>query len=152
MKYKMSFFIGLMLIALPGIAGATAIEAANSYVSPTRADPQSGAISAASGPKYNFVGIDDSERQNIASTAYVKGAHNSALSAINYLEGSKQAVLNSGNGGNVSVTYTSNNSDAPVVTGISADGSGAVVITKSEVTIPVSSVSAPTAHANIWIE
>jgi len=152
MKNIVTLFVGLTLVVLPGLADATAIESSNSYVSPTRANPQSGAISATNGPKYDFVSIDDSEQGHIASTAYVKGAHNSSLSAINYLEDSKQPILDSGVDGNVTVNYTDNNSAAPVVTGFSADGTGAVVVTKSEVTIPVGSTTAPTSHADIWIQ
>ena len=134
---------------------AHAENAAVQYGALTTASTQGSAVVAANDPKYDLNTITTDDQGHIASTAYVKGAHNTALTAINYLSDNKQAVLNSGSGGNVSVTfpsgYTANNSDAPVVKSISATGC-VVTVTKGEVTIPVNSATAPTAHAEIWLQ
>ena len=152
MKKISVIFIGLMII-VPTLVHAE--NASVQYGALTTASTQGSAVVAANDPKYDLNTITTDDQGHIASTAYVKGAHNTALTAINYLSDNKQAVLNSGSGGNVSVTfpsgYTANNSDAPVVKSISATG-GVVTVTKGEVTIPVNSVTAPTTHAEIWLQ
>ena len=49
------------------------------------------------------------------------------------------------------VTDATNTYGATVVTGISKSN-GTVTVTKGEITIPVTSYSAPTAHAQIWLQ
>ena len=152
MKKISVIFIGLMIVS-PMLARAE--NAAVQYGALTTASTQGSAVVAAQDPKYDLNTITTDDQEHIASTAYVKGAHNTALTAINYLSDNKQAVLDSGSGGNVSVAfptgYTANNSDAPVVKSVSAAG-GTVTVTKGEVTIPVTSATAPTAHAEIWLQ
>lgn len=92
-------------------------------------------------PKYAFKEIVETDQQHIASTAYVKGAHNTALTAINYLGDNK-----------VGTTKTDSGSGA-VVTGITVSSSG-VTVSKGEVTVPVGAASGAnvTSHATIWIQ
>ena len=145
MKKFFVIFIGMMLI-VPEMAKADPVQ----YVSPATASSQEGATVSSNAPKYDLNTITVADQGHIASAAYVKGAHNSAISAINYLSDSKQEVLNSGNNGNVTIQ----NSTLPVVTGISADGSGEVIVTKGEISVPVGAASGNnvTSHASIWVE
>ena len=153
MKKISVIFIGLMM-TVPTLVHAE--NASVQYGALTTALTQGSAVVAANDPKYDLNTITTDDQGHIASTAYVKGAHNTALTAINYLSDNKQNVLDSGANGNVSVAfptgYTANNSDAPVVKSISADGAGNVTVTKGEVVIPVTSATAPTAHAEIWLQ
>ena len=79
----------------------------------------------------------DVDKTKVAATAnYVDGAYNALNSA-------KQAKLTSSN-----VTASGS---GPVVTAVTASN-GSVTVAKGEVSIPVTSVDSPTAHASIWIQ
>ena len=135
MKRFLIVFTGLILTA-PAFA-----DPIPQYVEPTHPSNQATATTAAAAPKYSFNEITSTDSTHIASTAYVKGAHNSALTAINYLGDNK-----------VGTTKTDSGSGA-VVTGITVSSSG-VTVSKGEVTIPVGAASGNgvTSYANIWVE
>ena len=94
MKKLLFIFLGLILVA-PAFAtgGEPETPAITQFISPTTATSQEGAAVSENAPKYDLNTITATDQEHIASAAYVKGAHNSALSAINYLEGSKQDQL-----------------------------------------------------------
>ena len=92
MKRYLFIFLGSMLI-MPTFAVADETPAITQFISPTQSDPQTDAVKAATAPKYDFNTITATDQGHIASTAYVKGAHNSVISAVNYLEDSKQNQL-----------------------------------------------------------
>ena len=153
MKKFLVVFIGLVMIA-PAWADEPSIT---QYVSPTHASTQNTATVSANAPKYDLRTISATDQEHIASTAYVKGAHNSALSAINYLSDAKQEQL-VGNSETVATGANAGNtlgqasgSSGPVVTGISASG-GVVTVTKGQVTLPVGSSSGTGGQATIWIQ
>ena len=142
MKKNFVIFIGLMLIVPIYARGE---NAATQYVAPTTAQTQGSAIVSANAPKYDLNTITTDDQEHIASTAYVKGAHNSALSAINYLSDNKQALLTNSN--------VTEYGTGAVVTGVSA-ASGVVTVTKNEVQIPVGGASGNnvSSHASIWLQ
>ena len=94
MKKLLFIFLGLILVA-PAFADdeEPSTPAIVQFISPTTASVQGSASVSANAPKYDLNTITATDQEHIASAAYVKGAHNSAISAINYLEGSKQAQL-----------------------------------------------------------
>lgn len=106
MKKLLGISILAMFAVSPMLANAgTALTGSDLYQEPTTANPQSGAVSAGGDPKYAFVGINTDEQSHIASTAYVKGAYNSAIAAVNKVADSvttdlsgKQDVLTEGDG------------------------------------------------------
>ena len=91
MKKFLVIFIGLILVAPAWADNET--PAITQFVSPTTATTQASATVSANAPKYDLKTIVATDQEHIASTAYVKGAHNSALSAINYLSDTKQTQL-----------------------------------------------------------
>ncbi len=142
MKKFLVIFMGLMMIA-----PAMADDPAPSITQYETLTTSAGGTVATNGPKYGLKEITSGDQQHIASTAYVKGAHNTTLTAINYLSDNKQAVLNSGNNGNVSESGS-----GPVVTSITANGTGAVTVNKGQITIPVGSSSGSNGQATIWVQ
>ena len=154
MKKVSVIFIGLMLSVTPMLANATALQASDTYSDPLHL--ASGDNYSATLPQYQIKGIDDSEGGHIASTAYVKGAYNSAIRGVNRLANDKQEKLvgNSetvATGANATNTLgQASNSSGPVITSISASN-GVVTVTKGQVTIPVGSSSAST-QAQIWLD
>ena len=126
------------MIVIPGFADIV------QYDSPTTATNQASAVVSSNAPKYAFDEITSSDQGHIASTAYVKGAYNSALSAINYLSDDLDTKVDT-------VTDAVNTYAHPVVTSLTKSGD-TITVTKGEVTIPVGSASTPSSHATIWIE
>ena len=57
------------------------------YVAPTYATPDNPAPLTNVLGAYGRINIDTADQQNIASTAYVKGAYNSAIAAVNKVNG-----------------------------------------------------------------
>ena len=105
MKKILGVSIAAMLAVTPMLASAAQgdLELANSYTAPTHTDSAAPTTNAI--PNYGAVTINQSEQSHIASTAYVKGAYNSAIAAVNKTYdtlntaiGGKQATLSEGNG------------------------------------------------------
>jgi len=140
MKKNIVAFIGLMLVVS---SRSMAENASVQYVSPTTASTQGSAVISANAPKYDLNTITTDDQQHIASTAYVKGAHNSALSAINYLSDNKQPMLTNAN--------VSDLGTGAVVTGVSA-AAGIVTVTRGEINIPIGPSGSVTGHAQVWIQ
>ncbi len=147
MKKFLVVFVGLILVASPRLARAEAITEANTYSDPAQTASNGTTLNASTtAPQYALKSIDSTEQGHIASTAYVKGAYNSAIRSVNRVANDKQAKLDSGNGGNISVSGA-----GPIVTGISATA-GAVTVTKGQISVPVGSSSGTNGQATIWIE
>ena len=104
----------------------------------TDAGQSSDAVTADTYPKYALATVAENDA-SLASTAYVKGAYNAAIKAVNKLQDVKQDVLSSTN---VNVIEMLNDVSA---------NNGTVTITKSEVTIPVGATTSIT-RATIWLE
>ena len=71
-----------IIAALPLTAMAENISGAM-YVAPTYATQNNPAPTTDNIGPYGRINIDTADQQNIASTAYVKGAYNSAIAAVN---------------------------------------------------------------------
>ncbi len=81
-----------IIAALPFAANAENISG-NMYTAPLSADANHPApITGAEAP-YGRVNIDTADQEHIATTAYVKGAYNSAIAGLNSVEATKQHVL-----------------------------------------------------------
>lgn len=107
----------------------------------TDAGQSSDAVTADTYPKYALATVAENDA-SLASTAYVKGAYNAAIKAVNKLQDIKQDKLSSVNivesgGGAMVMDVSANN--------------GTVTVTKTEVTIPVGSTVSDT-RATIWLE
>ena len=71
-----------VIAALPFRATAENISGAM-YTAPATADTNHPAPTTSAGPLYGRVNIDTADQEHIATTAYVKGAYNSAIAAVN---------------------------------------------------------------------
>ena len=92
MKTKTILSLAIML-ALPFGAMAENISGAM-YNSPTAADTNHPAPTTGAGAPYGRVNIDTADQEHIATTAYVKGAYNSAIAAVNKMNDDKQGKFN----------------------------------------------------------
>ncbi len=81
-----------IIAALPFGANAANIQG-DMYVAPQPADANHTAPSTDNEPPYGRVNIDTDDQSHIATTAYVKGAYNSAIAGINALDDLKQGRL-----------------------------------------------------------
>ncbi len=78
--------IPLAIIAmLPFTANAANIQG-DMYVAPVGYDSNHPAPETNSNPPYGRVNIDTTDQDHIATTAYVKGAYNSAIAAVNKVD------------------------------------------------------------------
>ena len=149
MKKFLVVFIGLVLIAPVAV-----LADPTQYVDPLTATEQNPATTSANSPKYQSVTVSSNDENHIASTAYIKGAYNSAIAAVNKVYGVKQDTLytdsnNPSSAGTVRQSVASGTSGA-VVTGVTASD-GIVTVTRGEITIPSGSASSST-RAQIWIQ
>ncbi len=71
-----------VIAALPCAATAENISGAM-YTAPSTADNNHPAPTTSANPLYGRVNIDTADQEHIATTAYVKGAYNSAIAAVN---------------------------------------------------------------------
>lgn len=83
MKTK-TLILSAIIAALPFSVMAENIQGAM-YVAPSSADNDHPAPTANSNTPYGRVNIDTSDQEHIATTAYVKGAYNSAIGGVNHL-------------------------------------------------------------------
>lgn len=107
----------------------------------TTAGQSSATVTADTYPKYALATVADNDA-SLASTAYVKGAYNAAIKAVNKLQDIKQDKISSEN--------VVESGTGVMVMNVSADN-GTVTVTKSEVTIPVGATTSVT-RATIWLE
>ena len=80
-----------IIAALPMTAIAGNISGAM-YIAPTTADTNHPAPTTNAAAPYGRVDIDTADQDHIASTAYVKGAYNSAIAAVNAVDDVLQNV------------------------------------------------------------
>ena len=100
-----------LLAVSPMLANAQAIPTANTYDEPAHTDNTN---VASNNPQYALVGIDDSEQGHIASTAYVKGAYNSTIRAINKVAQTADSAVKSVAEGSTNGTVSVNGTDVAV--------------------------------------
>lgn len=124
MKKILGVSIAAMLAVTPMLASAEAISGAT-YTDPAHSNTAN--HSTTNLPEYQTVGIDTDDQGHIASTAYVKGAYNSAIRAVNTtydkLNTDKQAQLKTDGTGTPNISTTvktsiadTNASDTALVT------------------------------------
>ena len=65
----------------------------NMYVAPAAATQQNPAPTTNASAPYGRVNIDTADQNNVASTAYVQGAYNSAIAAVNKVDSSTKSAL-----------------------------------------------------------
>jgi len=81
MKKLLGISVVAMLAVSPMMASATPVPA--TLVEPTTATDQAPAANTDHAPKYAPANIQAADASHIASTAYVKGAYNAAIAAVN---------------------------------------------------------------------
>ena len=81
-----------IIAALPFTAMAENISGAM-YNAPAHADNNHPAPTTNAGAPYGRIDIDTADQEHIATTAYVKGAYNSAIAAVNNVNDDKQVKL-----------------------------------------------------------
>ncbi len=91
-KMKKSLLSIAIMAALPFGAMAENISGAM-YTAPSAADTNHPAPTTQAAAPYGRANIDTADQEHIATTAYVKGAYNSAIAAVNKVDGEKQEVL-----------------------------------------------------------
>ena len=99
MKTKSLLSIAI-IAALPFAATAENISGAM-YTAPAHADNNHPAPTTNAGAPYGRIDIDTADQEHIATTAYVKGAYNSAIAAVNKVNNEKQDALISSKGADV---------------------------------------------------
>ena len=81
-----------VIAALPFTAMAENISGAM-YTAPTAANTTHPAPTTDANAPYGRIDIDTADQEHIATTAYVKGAYNSAIAAVNKVDSNKQEKL-----------------------------------------------------------
>ena len=137
----LSVFCILAILPMVGYAATGDIIDVADPETAAAAGQSSATVTADTYPKYALATATDNDT-SLASTAYVKGAYNAAIKAVNKLQDIKQDKLSSVNivesgGGAMVMDVSANN--------------GTVTITKTEVTIPVGATVSDT-RATIWLE
>lgn len=102
-----------IMLALPFGAMAENISGAM-YTAPSVADTNHPAPTTGAGAPYGRVNIDTADQDHIATTAYVKGAYNSAIAAVNKvgnITNTKQAQLTNADGDNIVADVLSTRTD-----------------------------------------
>ena len=82
---KTNKIISLAIFALLPIAGNAENISGAMYTAPTAADTNHPAPTTQADAPYGRANIDTADQEHIATTAYVKGAYNSAIAAVNKL-------------------------------------------------------------------
>ena len=107
MKTKTAILSIAIMLALPFVANAGNIQG-NMYTAPSAADNNHPAPTTQAVAPYGRIDIDTADQDHIASTAYVKGAYNSAIAAVNKVDSEKQVKLASMSDGGAIDTYVWN--------------------------------------------
>ena len=84
--------LSAIIAALPFTANAENIQG-DMYVAPVHSDNNHPAPTTNGSAPYGRVNIDTDDQEHIATTAYVKGAYNSAIAGVNNLNSFKQGRL-----------------------------------------------------------
>lgn len=146
--------IAALLAVSPMLAEASPVThaAGVTYTLPTRASDQAAAVTASASPKYDLASVDTDDQQHIASTAYVKGAYNSAITAINKVSetagSAVQTVAEGTTNGTIAVdnvdvavhglgsaAYTDSTAYASSAQGTAADNAYAAAVTNKTTTV-----------------
>ncbi len=86
MRAKTTVLSLVIIAALPFTANAENISG-DMYVAPVAPTQQNPAPTTNATPPYGRINIDTDDQEHIATTAYVKGAYNSAIAAVNKVDG-----------------------------------------------------------------
>ena len=81
---KLTLLSIAIIVALPFVANAENISGPM-YVAPASRDANHPAPMTSAYPFFGRINIDTDDQEHIATTAYVKGAYNSAIAAVNRL-------------------------------------------------------------------
>ena len=94
MKTKSTLLSIAIIAALPFTANAENISG-DMYVAPQEADANHPAPTTNTdvGAHFGRINIDVADQEHVATTAYVKGAYNSAIAAVNAISDAKQDLL-----------------------------------------------------------
>ena len=151
MKKFLVIFIGLIMIAPAWATG----ESETTYPGAAVASPAyvKGAYDALNTAKMNQLQNNASTPADISATVKTSigtAGENGTASDTSMVTEKAVATALAGKIGSVA-DDANNASGAPVVTAVTQSGT-TVTVTKGEITIPVTSYSQPTAHAQIWLQ
>lgn len=113
MKSTQILSIAIIAAALPFGARAENISGAM-YTAPSAANTNHPAPTTQAGAPFGRIDIDTADQEHIATTAYVKGAYNSAIAAVNNvanLADTKQAKLTNADDDEISSEVLSTSTD-----------------------------------------
>ncbi len=109
---KTNKIISLAIFALLPIAANAENISGAMYTAPTAADTNHPAPTTQADAPYGRANIDTTDQEHIATTAYVKGAYNSAIAAVNKVDSDKQTKLvNTGNNHDMDTRVTGADSE-----------------------------------------
>lgn len=98
------------ILSLAIIATLPLTAHATDPVGPAAVPSNGAAVVATATPPYQTLTVSNDDKQHIASTAYVKGAYNDTIAAVNKVDNTKQAKLtNADNNHNIETTVIGTN-------------------------------------------
>ena len=147
MKRLLVVFIGLVMVVPAWAEGEVVTHPQAAIASPSYVK---GAYDALDSAKQAQLKNDAGTPADVSSTVKTSIAAVSSASDTAMVTEKAIATALDGKIGTVA-DDTNNASGAPVVTSVIQSGTS-VTVTKGEITIPVTSYSQPTAHAQIWLQ
>lgn len=145
MKKIFSIFVIAMFVGCPMVVRAERVAVSPQPTATNPAHLNSGSNATDILPEYAAEITYDNELNGIASAAYVKGAYNQAIRAVNKVANIADSKLPA----NIDTSST-----GAIVTAISKNNDGEMVVSKGEISVPVTN-SAPTVgsgRAAIWVQ
>lgn len=145
MKKIFGIFVIAMFVGCPMVVRAERVAVSPQPAATNPAHLNSGSNATDILPEYAAEITYDNELNGIASAAYVKGAYNQAIRAVNKVANIADSKLPA----NIDTSST-----GAIVTAISKNNDGEMVVSKGEISVPVTN-SAPTVgsgRAAIWVQ
>jgi hypothetical protein len=153
----MKKILGISLVAVLAVSPMMAMAAgtdtapSSSFSATTSglASDGTNVVTAAKGAYYAGKTISDTDRQRAATAAYVKGAYNDTISAINKVAADKQNNLSQGNG----VTISNDTVSAKAGNGIEVDSTGIKAKASNGITVDSNGISVkPKSKSGITVD
>lgn len=146
MKKVFGVFVVAMFVGCPMVVRADPVAMNPQPTAMNPAHLNSGSNATDILPQYSAETTYETDLAGVASAAYVKGAYNQAIRAVNKVANIADSKLPA----NIDTSST-----GAIVTSITKNGSGEMVVSKGEISVPIAN-SAPTVSGNdraaIWIQ
>lgn len=145
MKKIFGVFVVAMFVGCPMVVRADPVAMNPQPTATNPAHLNSGSNATDILPQYSAETTYETDLAGVASAAYVKGAYNQAIRAVNKVADIADSKLPA----NIDTSST-----GAIVTAISKNNDGEMVVSKGEISVPVTN-SAPTVgsgRAAIWVQ